>query len=184
MLSTNGFRRSTVGVTLAVGVALAMPGAAGADQDTGSGGTNDAGSSTGSAVFDLGSSIAVGALDFGSSILGLPPLSGFSSGPGGPAQPCNASTKAGHDGVTDTVHLIGRGGPTSFLLSYETYSVPDLIEVFYQGGLVATTGWVGDATNEGTGSIVVNLPPGGDTSVLVRVHGGAQTDWEYVVHCP
>ncbi|MBH0779284.1 hypothetical protein IT779_23730 [Nocardia sp. NEAU-351] len=99
-------------------------------------------------------------------------------------QLCNQSTKSGGAGVTSTVHQIGRSGPTSFVLSYETYAIPDLIEVFYEGSLVRSTGYVGDNINQGTGSVVVNLPAGAATSVTVRVTGPNSTDWDYTVHCP
>ncbi|HEY5858414.1 MAG TPA: hypothetical protein VIW24_31440 [Aldersonia sp.] len=124
-------------------------------------------------------------LGTGSSV-GSSVLDGLGLGLGSslPTQQCNESTKSGHDGITDTNHQLGRSGPLSFVLSYETVSVPDEIQVYYQGAMVATTGRVGDAINEGTGSIVVNLPPGASTSVMVRVIGGDYTDWEYTVNCP
>lgn len=190
-MSENHFRRIALAATLVSAAVLVGGGVSSAEPDSGSSGTNDAGSAdTGIGPLDTGSAIGTQVLDFGSAVLGLPTWSSISSGSSGgfgqspQQQPCNASTKAGHDGITETVHLLGRAGPTSFVLSYETENVPDLIDVFYQGGLVASTGWVGDNTNEGTGSIVVNLPPGNDTSVLVRVNGGVDTVWEYTVHCP
>ncbi|MFC9435026.1 hypothetical protein [Nocardia sp. NPDC057030] len=123
----------------------------------------------------------------GSGSSGGPGSSGSGSGPGTPAPPtqqCNQSTQAGGAGVTNTMHQLGRPGPTSFVLSYETFNIPDQIEVFYQGALVYTTGYVGDDINEGTGSAVVNIPPGTATAVLVRVTGPGGTDWNYTVHCP
>ncbi|WP_024800995.1 hypothetical protein [Nocardia sp. BMG51109] len=100
------------------------------------------------------------------------------------SQQCNASTESGGAGVTDTVHELGRSGPASFVLSYETESIPDLIQVFYGGAQVYSTGYIGDNINEGTGSAVVTLPAGGATSVLVRVTGPSDTEWSYVVRCP
>lgn len=47
-------------------------------------------------------------------------------------QHCNDSTESGHDGVTRTRHTLGRTGPTSFVLDYETENVPDKIDVIYQ----------------------------------------------------
>ncbi len=147
---------------------------------------------TGSAIIDLGSAVA----DLGSSILGLPGPSGSfggggGGGGGGPAAPeqtlpCNASAQSGHDGVTVTRHELGRSGPLSFQLTYNTYSVPDRITVFYQGQRVAGTGWVGDENyvGNGQGSLGVSVPPGVDTFVDVQVEGGNQTDWDYTVNCP
>ncbi|MFM9259381.1 hypothetical protein ACKAMS_12135 [Rhodococcus sp. 5A-K4] len=61
-------------------------------------------------------------------------LSGLASGSGGggsfaPTQRCDASTVSGGAGITSTKHELGRGGPTSFVLGYETEDIPDLIEV-------------------------------------------------------
>ncbi|KAA8889715.1 hypothetical protein F3087_06730 [Nocardia colli] len=118
---------------------------------------------------------------------GGPGSSGSGSGPGTPAPPtqqCNQSTQAGGPGVTNTMHQLGRPGPASFVLSYETFNIPDQIEVFYQGARVHNTGYIGDDINEGTGSAVINIPPGTATAVLVRVTGPGGTDWNYTVHCP
>nr|WP_229745718.1 hypothetical protein [Rhodococcus trifolii] len=111
-------------------------------------------------------------------------LGGGSSGGGTPTQQCNESTQAGGEGVTDTLHNLGRTGPTSFVLAYETEYVPDQIEVFYQGAPLYNSGYVGDNLNEGTGSAVVNVPPGVESSVLVRVTGPSDTEWSYTVNCP
>ncbi|NEW32689.1 hypothetical protein GV791_08955 [Nocardia cyriacigeorgica] len=149
----------TVATTMTVAAAITLVGAAGvaAAPGTGSSGSSDSGSSSGSG--GSGSSI---------------PRS----------KPCNQSTQSGGAGVTETVHHLGTSGPTSFVLAYETYDIPDQIEVFYQGGLVHNTGYIGDDINQGTGSVVVALPPGTETSVLVRVTGPGGTDWEYTVNCP
>lgn len=90
---------------------------------------------------------------------------------------------AGGEGVTDTNHQLGRTGPTSFVLDYETENVPDNIEVFYQGGKVYESGYTGDDLNEGTGSAVVSLPAGAATIVLVRVTEPDGTSWAYTVGC-
>lgn len=64
------------------------------------------------------------AIDLGSAILG-----NGSSLP--TTQQCNQSRQSGGEGVTSTYHELGRSGPTSFLLEWETYDVPDRIQVFY-----------------------------------------------------
>ncbi|MFF3228714.1 hypothetical protein ACFYV7_38380 [Nocardia suismassiliense] len=111
--------------------------------------------------------------------------SGSGSGPAAPpTQQCNQSTKSGGAGVTETAHHLGRPGPASFVLSYETFAIPDQIEVFYQGGRVHNTGYIGDNINQGTGSAVINIPAGTATTVSVRVTGPGGTDWNYTVHCP
>lgn len=170
MLGKNIIQGSTVRFAvlvpaLAAAVALGTGAVASAAPSSGSsGGSSDTGSGSGSG---LGSGSADGGGSFG-------PLT----------QLCNQSTKSGGAGVTSTVHQIGRTGPTSFVLSYETYAIPDLIEVFYQGALIRSTGYVGDNINQGTGSVVVNVPAGTATSVTVRVTGPNNTDWDYTVHCP
>ncbi len=152
-----------------------------------------------------GSSDIVGALNSGSAqadratggalgqIAGLLDQIGLGSsgplaGPSGPpaVQQCNSSTKSGNDGITDTIHTLGRRGPATFQLSYETYSVPDRIVVSYQGRQVYDTGYVGDANRvgQGTGSVRVSIPAGTADSVLVRVYGGTDTRWDYTVSCP
>lgn len=82
-----------------------------------------------------------------------------------------SSAVSGGAGITSTKHELGRGGPTSFVLGYETEDIPDLIEVYYEGRLIHSTGYIGDDINEGTGSAVVKVPAGGASSVLVRVTG-------------
>lgn len=168
------FERLGLGAAALAVAAVATMGAAGGAGAIPIPGTgSDTGSSQGGDLIDL--------LNTGSSI-----LQGGPTGPSGPpaVQKCNASTKSGNDGITETIHQLGVTGPTSFVLRYETYNVPDRIEVFYQGGRVLDTGFVGDNTNEGTGSATVRLPRGLASSVLVRVTGGSRTDWDYTVACP
>lgn len=164
--------KRTAAITMAAAAwsVMVLPGLAGAD--TGSGGT-------GSGVIDTGSGILGDLLDTGSGILG-----GSSSGSSETVQPCNSSTKSGGEGVTNTVHQLGVTGPTSFVLSYETLNIPDRIQVFYEGGQVLDTGYIGDNINQGTGSAVVSLPSGSATTVTVRVSGQDDTQWEYTVNCP
>ena len=66
-----------------------------------------------------------------------------------PAEPCNATTSSGGQGVTTTVHSLGVAGPTSFLFEWETLSQPDQLQVFYEGVEIYDTGLVGDNINGG-----------------------------------
>lgn len=109
---------------------------------------------------------------------------GAATGSLAPTQGCNATTMGGGAGVTSTKHEIGRPGPTAFVLRHETYSIPDRIEVFYEGNRIHDTGYIGDDTNQGTGQVVVGVPPGLSTSVLVRITGPNNTEWDYTVNCP
>ncbi|RMB77777.1 hypothetical protein AYK61_16185 [Rhodococcus sp. SBT000017] len=63
-----------------------------------------------------------------------------------------------------------------------TVNVHDQIEVFYQDALIHNTGYVGGST--GVGSVVVSIPAGTATAVLVRVTGPVGTVWTYTVSCP
>ncbi|SUB47474.1 hypothetical protein [Nocardia brasiliensis] len=166
MLSQSVIRRPALrdmaaATVLAVVLTVAASAGASAAPGTGSSGSSDTGSGSGSAGSGSGSGT-----------------------PQPPTQRCNQSTKSGGAGVTDTMHELGRGGPLSFVLAYETYDVPDKIDVFYQGALVRTTGYVGDHLNQGTGSITVGLPAGTATAVMVRVTGPNGTKWDYTVRCP
>jgi hypothetical protein len=105
----------------------------------------------------------------------------------GATQQCNESTQSGGQGVTNTRHELGRRGPTSFLLNYNTLKQPDTITVFYEGRQIDTTGPVGDnlVPGSGLGSRTVVVPAGRASYVDVRVVGPEQgTEWSYTVHCP
>lgn len=169
-MSTSGFRLlgiRTAATAAVLAAAVTMAAAAGVSAAPPSG---SSGSGSGSSGGGSGSS-------------------GSGGGPGAPTptpptQQCNQSTQAGGPGVTNTLHQLGRSGPASFVLSYETFNIPDDIEVFYQGTRVHDTGYIGDNINQGTGSAVINIPAGTATAVLVRVTGPGGTDWNYTVHCP
>lgn len=61
--------------------------------------------------------------------------------------------------MTRTTYAIGTAGPTSFSVAYAMYSIPDQLEVFYEGALVATTGGV----VSGSATLPVTLPAGSTT---------------------
>lgn len=179
-------RRSAAVVLTAVAFALAAPASAMAQPEIGP--IVDSGSAildSGSAILDGGNIIDNGIriLGSGSAIAGGVLGIDTGSANGGIAtQQCNASTLSGEEGVTETLHELGRTGPTTFVLSYDTIDVPDQIEVFYQGALIHNTGYVGGST--GVGSVVVAVPAGTATAVLVRVTGPVGTVWTYTVGCP
>lgn len=123
-------------------------------------------------------------------------LNGLAGGPGGAApkvQKCNEETKSGGNEVTSTRHIIGRSGPTSFSLTYRTYTVKDAISVWYEGkriynsGPISTGGHVGDGPSK---TVSISVPAGRSSEVLVKVDGtvdpnNAQgTRWDYKVSCP
>ncbi|HMS76568.1 hypothetical protein [Gordonia sp. (in: high G+C Gram-positive bacteria)] len=100
-------------------------------------------------------------------------------------QRCNQSSQSGGYGITNTKHLMGRRGPFSFTIVYDTVNIPDRIEVFYQGRRLYNTGLIGDNVNEGNGSKRIAVPAGIDNYVTVKVTGpDSGTRWEYTVYCP
>ncbi|MFT4126822.1 MAG: hypothetical protein QM662_11395 [Gordonia sp. (in: high G+C Gram-positive bacteria)] len=107
-------------------------------------------------------------------------------------QQCGEETHSGRNGLSPRFrHELGQAGPTSFVLTYDTETEPDKIDVYYQNKLIKTTGWVGDEygdpARDGQGQLTINLSAGHDTFVEVQVHGGRGQDstvWKYTVHCP
>lgn len=120
-----------------------------------------------------------GLLYLGTSILN-------STGSFAPTQPCSAATQSGGAGVTTTKHELGKTGPTSFKLRYDTRNIPDKIEVLYQGRVIHDTNYVGNnnTPGNGVGTVTVNVPAGTATNVMVRVTGPDTTLWDYTVNCP
>jgi hypothetical protein len=98
--------------------------------------------------------------------------------PAPPTLPCNASNTSGGAGVTTTVHQLGRTSG-NFVLSWDAFSIPDKFDVFYQGALLYSTGFV---SFTGTHTITYS---GTSTQVTVVVTGSAPgTAWTYMVACP
>lgn len=185
MLSNKHIGGPLAATAAAALLALAVPAGASAQPSPGSA---EGAINSGSALLDSGSAIldgnivdgARGILNTGSSIINSLPGTGSIA----PRQRCNEATLAGGPGVTQTQHDLGRSGPLTFQIRWETYAIPDIIEVFYQGAYIFGTGPVGDDINEGTGSANITLPPGTDTTVLVKVTGPGGTEWDYTVGCP
>lgn len=96
-------------------------------------------------------------------------------------QPCNVETQSGGAGVTRTRHFLGPD-PGHATLEYNTLRVPDRVDVYYRGRLIATTG----GPTSGRGAISFDWrPQGNDYTVEVVVTGDDfQTRWAYVLGCP
>lgn len=76
---------------------------------------------------------------------------------------------------------IGAAGPSTIHLRYETFSIPDNVDVFYQGANVYHSGLVG--TN-GNVDVDIALPAGTDGRVKVVVYAPYEgTAWNYDVSC-
>ncbi len=95
------------------------------------------------------------------------------------AIPCNSRTESGKEGITRKTHDLGENAGTA-TISYEMYSVPDKLEVYYEGNVVASTR---DFVSS-SGSLTFNYTPNHDTYCTVVVTGLSGTDWAYTVGCP
>jgi hypothetical protein len=93
--------------------------------------------------------------------------------------PCNERTESGNEGVTSNTHDLGENSGVA-TISYEMYSVPDKLEVFYEGNVVASTR--NFVSNSGT--LTFNYTPNHDTYCTVVVTGLLGTDWVYSMGCP
>ena len=94
---------------------------------------------------------------------------------------CGYLTTAGGAGVTTTEHKIGRAGGI-VTIDYQMYSIPDRLDCYYDGTLVATTG--GPVSNGGSLSWTYGPAPGGPTFCTIVVTGPSGTAWQYLLNCP
>ncbi|WP_454164104.1 hypothetical protein [Gordonia iterans] len=100
-------------------------------------------------------------------------------------QPCNQETKSGQgQKVSRTTHSIGRGGPTSFQFTYDTWGEEDSIEIRYEGKTIWSTG--GPVGTNGDKTATVTTPAGSATyvTVVVTPKNSRTTLWKFTVHCP
>jgi serine/threonine-protein kinase len=96
--------------------------------------------------------------------------------------PCKQSTVGGGYGVTRTVHQLGSKRGT-FRFVYDTFDTPDIIEIFYEGKLIWTTG--GYVRTNGNREVSISYGPGSATTITVVVTNTQNTDtqWRYTVYC-
>jgi hypothetical protein len=92
--------------------------------------------------------------------------------------PCNNATNSGGEGVTTTVHALGRTSGT-FQFIRDAFGIPDRFEVIYEGHVLLDTGNVSGAATHS-----ITYGPGTSTSITVRVTGPTGTAWTYTVSCP
>lgn len=99
-----------------------------------------------------------------------------------PPQPCGQTTASGGQGTTKTRHALGLTAGT-VTITYDMFSVPDRLDCFYRGVLVATTG--GLVSGPGTLSWAYD-PQAGDPSwcLIVMSAPNAGTAWTYTLACP
>lgn len=98
-----------------------------------------------------------------------------------PPKPCGTTTASGGPGTTRTRHGLGPS-PGMVRIDYEMYAIPDRLDCYYQGVLVATTG--GPVSNSGTLTWDFDPGPAGPQSCVVVVTGPAGTAWQYTLYCP
>lgn len=99
-----------------------------------------------------------------------------------PPKPCGQVTASGGQGTTRTRHGLGRT-PGLVRITYEMYSIPDRLDCFYRGVLVATTG--GLVSGSGELSWAYDPQSTDPAWCLVRVSAPQSgTAWLYTIHCP
>ncbi len=95
--------------------------------------------------------------------------------------PCNADAASGGQGVTRNRHYLGsKPGPVSIL--YNMKRIPDQMNIYYRGRLVATT----NHPTSFVGGLQFNYQPeAGDYSIVIEVVGPRfGTEWNYRLDCP
>jgi hypothetical protein len=116
--------------------------------------------------------------------------------------PCNEKQASGGEGITENNIMLGTASGIVDIL-FDTENIPDKIDVFYEGKLIASTrqisgsrgGFVGGIWGNGTGSLSFNYQFNKNDYVTVRVIGGDQsldpsmsvsgsTAWNYIIQCP
>ncbi|TWS96814.1 hypothetical protein [Reyranella sp. CPCC 100927] len=95
--------------------------------------------------------------------------------------PCNADTASGGAGVTRNRHYVG-DKPGTVVIRYNMKMIPDQMNVYYRGRLVATT----NRPTSFRGTLTFPFTPeAGDHSVTVEVVGPSLgTEWIYRLDCP
>jgi hypothetical protein len=99
-----------------------------------------------------------------------------------PPKPCGQVTASGGQGVTRTRHALGPT-PGSVSITYDMYGIPDRLDCFYKGVLVASTGGL----VSGTGTLQwAYAPAPGDPAVCLIVMRAPNngTAWIYTINCP
>jgi hypothetical protein len=107
-------------------------------------------------------------------------------------QPCNSENKSGGAGVTKTKHLLGKDDG-EVTIQFKMFKVPDKMEVFYEGVLVASTfdvsgnqnGFFGEMIGgKGDGTLSFIYKHNKDDFCMIQMTGDFDTVWEYSISCP
>jgi hypothetical protein len=99
-----------------------------------------------------------------------------------PPRPCGEVTASGGEGTTRTRHALGPA-PGVVRITYDMFTIPDRLDCYYMGVLVATTG--GLVSGQGTLEWSY-LPALGDPSwcLVVVSAPNSGTAWVYTINCP
>jgi hypothetical protein len=99
-----------------------------------------------------------------------------------PPKPCGVVTASGGQGTTRTRHALGLT-PGLVRITYDMYGIPDRLDCFHKGVLVASTG--GLVSGTGTLQWAYAPAPGDPAWCLVVVSApNSGTAWVYTIHCP
>lgn len=94
---------------------------------------------------------------------------------------CGKTNDSGGGRYTEKMHEMG-ANPGSVTITYDMYSAPDRMDVYYQNQLLGSTG--GLVSGKGSLSFKYN-PIGGVTQIKVVMTSDSDgTAWEYTVNCP
>lgn len=99
-----------------------------------------------------------------------------------PPKPCGVVTASGGQGTTRTRHALGAEAGV-VRISYDMFSIPDRLDCYYRGVLVASTAGL----VSGTGSLEWSYAPqpGDPAWCLVVVSAPTSgTAWTYTLQCP
>ena len=93
---------------------------------------------------------------------------------------CNTLITSGGQGTTYNIHQLGSTAGV-VTINYDFYPIPDQMDVYYNGSIVATTGGL----VSGAGTIAFNYPASGPTSCTIKLYAPISgTAWKYNASCP
>jgi hypothetical protein len=99
-----------------------------------------------------------------------------------PPKPCGQVTASGGQGVTRTRHALGMT-PGLVRITYDRYSIPDRLDCYYQGALVATTGGLVSGSGELSWTYEAQLVASTWCLIVVSAPQSG-TGWTYLMNCP
>ena len=95
---------------------------------------------------------------------------------------CNVLTASGGQGTTFTPHTLGIA-PGTVTVSYDLFSIPDQMDILYNGAVVASTNGLVSGANSLTFNY--NPLPGGPFECIIKMYAPLNgTAWEYFAGCP